>query len=82
MWPTINHSLVRERVNEFDAIPDRVQERIDRFGKQVKIIEKYVPAFNQEFPSILNLLYEASDLSNDTEDHFEKRIIYMAESLW
>ena len=39
LWPRINYSLTIDNVNNFNAILDRVEERIDRFNEKVRIIE-------------------------------------------
>ena len=82
LWPTINYSPTRDNVNNFNAILDRVEERIDRFNKKVKIIETDDSAFNEEFPGIIDFLYEASELPESSEKYFEKRFIYISKRLW
>ena len=63
LWPTINYSLTRENVDNFNTILDRVEERIDRLNERVKLVETDDSAFNEEFPGIIDFLYEASELS-------------------
>ena len=79
---TINYSLTRDNVDNFNAILDRVEERIDRFNEKVKIIETDDSAFNEEFPGIVDFLYEASDLPENSEKYFEKRFIHISKRLW
>lgn len=81
MRPTINYSPTRDNVNNFNAILDRVEERIDRFSEKVKIIETDDSAFNEEFPGIIDFLYEASDLPENSEKRFEKRFIYFEKAV-
>ena len=76
MCETISYLPARGSINNFDCIPDRVEERIDRFDKEAKIIETDESAFNEEFPGIMDFLYEAS------EKHFEKRFKYISNRLW
>ena len=59
---TIRYLPARGSINNFDCIPDRVEERIDRFDKEAKIIETDDSAFNEEFPGIMDFLYEASEI--------------------
>ena len=82
MWPTINYSLTRENVDNFNTILDRVEERIDRLNERVKFVETDDSAFNEEFPGIIDFLYEASELSENSEKQFEKRFIKLAQKLW
>ena len=94
---TIRYSTVRDDDEEFDAILDRVEERINRFklnneniedneinliNGKVKIVELDDAAFNRTFLGIMDFLYEASDLPSNGENHFEKRIIGLANRLW
>ena len=55
---------------------DRVEERIDRFNEKVKIIETDDSAFNEEFPGIVDFLYEASDLP-ETSENILKRDLFI-----
>ncbi|CAH3165058.1 unnamed protein product, partial [Porites lobata] len=82
LWPTINYSLTRENVDNFNTILDRVEERIDRLNERVKFVETDDSAFNEEFPGIIDFLYEASELSENSEKQFEKRFIKLAQKLW
>ena len=82
MWPTINYSLTRENVDNFNTILDRVEERIDRLNERVKFVETDDSAFNEEFPGIIDFLNEASELSENSEKQFEKRFIKLAQKLW
>ena len=82
LWQTINYSTVRDDDEEFDAILDRVEERINRFNEKVEIIETDDEAFNKEFLGIIYFLYEANDLPLNSEKHFEKRFINLANRLW
>ena len=82
MWPTINYSLTRENVDNFNTILDRVEERINRLNERVKFVETDDSAFNEEFPGIIDFLYEASELSENSEKQFEKRFIKLAQKLW
>ena len=79
---TINYSPVRDDDEEFDAILDRVEERINRINGKVQIVETDDAAFNRTFLGIMDFLYEASDLPSNSENHFEKRIIDLANRLW
>ena len=81
----INYSTVRDDEEEFDTILDRVEERINRINKingKVKIIETDDAAFNRTFLGIMDFLYEASVLPSNSENHFEKRFIDLANRLW
>ena len=82
LWPTINYSTVRDDEEEFDSILDRVEEQIDRINEKVKIIETDDAAFNKSFLGIIDFLYEANDLPSNSEKHFEKRFINLANRLW
>ena len=82
MCSTINYSAARDNDENFDDILDRIEERIDRFNEKVKIIETDDSAFNEEFPGIVDFLYEASDLPENSKKHFEKRFIYISKRLW
>ena len=90
LWPTINYSKVRDDDEEFHAILDRVEARIDRFNEKVEIIETDDAAFNKEFLGIVNFLYEASNFEDNTEDelskqtpqHIKKRFISIADKFW
>jgi len=48
----------------------------------LKIIELGDAAFNKEFPGIIDFLYEANEISQNTEDPIKKRIIDLADMLW
>ena len=90
LWPTINYSPVRDDDEEFNAILDRVEERIDRFNEKVEIIETGDAAFNKKFLGIVNFLYEASDFEDNTEndlskktaENIKKRFISIAHKFW
>lgn len=82
LWPTINYSLTRENVDNFNTILDRVEERIDRLNERVKFVETDDSALNEEFPGIIDFLYEASELFENSEKQFEKRFIKLAQRLW
>ena len=79
---TINYSPVRDDDEEFDAILDRVEERINRITGKVQIVETDDAAFNITFCGIMDFLNEASDLPSNSENHFEKRIVDLANRLW
>lgn len=70
---SINYSLTRESPSNFNAILDRVKERINRFKGKVKIIETEDDAFNEKFPAIVDFLYEASGLETKTKEPIEKK---------
>ena len=80
--PAIKYSHARDRDENFNAILDRVEQRINRFKKRVNFIENEDGDFNQAFPGISNFLYEASDFSTNTGNHFEKRFNKLADRLW
>ena len=82
LWPRINYSPARDDKEGFDAILDRVEERINRFNEKVKIIEEDDAALNQQFLGIIDFLYEAYDLPENNEKHFEKRFFNLANRLW
>ena len=90
LWPTIKYSAVRDNDEEFNAILDRVEKRIDRFNEKVEIIETDDAAFNKEFLGIVDFLYEASDFEHNTEnelskktpEYFKKRFISIADKFW
>ena len=80
IWPTINYSPTRDDDEEFDAILDRVEERINRIKKEVKIIEKADAAFNQQFLGIIDFLYEADDILEKREEYFRNNGKYLDSS--
>jgi len=41
LWPTINYSAARDDIDNFDAILDRVEERIDRVANCIDSSENY-----------------------------------------
>ena len=69
-------------VDNFNTILNRVEERIDRLNERVKFVETDDSAFNEEFPGIIDFLYEASESSENSEKQFEKRFIKLAQKLW
>ena len=46
LWPRINYSPARDDKEGFDAILDRVEERINRFNEKVKITDLDDAALN------------------------------------
>ena len=90
-WATIRYSPVRDDEEEFEAILDRVEERINRINGKVKIRETTDAAFNQLFMGIIDFLYEASDFEDNTDDvlaksktpeYIKKRFIDLTNRLW
>ena len=93
LWPTIRYSSARDDVEEFNAILDKVEKYFDRFNEdydEVTIEETDDAAFNQEFPGIVDFLYEACDFINCKEDELSSRIpeyikerfISISDKLW
>ena len=80
IWPTIKYSPTRDDDDEFDAILDRVEERINRIKEEVKIIEKDDAAFNQQFLGIIDFLYEAEDILEKREEYFQNNGKYLESS--
>ena len=77
-----NYSLARESTSNFNAILIRVKERINRFKGKVKIIETDDSAFNEEFPGIIDFLYEASDIETKAREPLERKFVDLAKRLW
>ena len=88
IWRTIQYSSARDDSEEFDAILDRVEERINIFklnneniedneinliNGKVKIVELDDAAFNSLFMGIIDFLYEASDYEDKSEDELTKK---------
>ena len=89
IWDRINYSAVRDDDEEFNAILDRVEERIVRFAGKVKLIETDDAAFNRKFLGIMDFLYEAHDFESNIEvkyikqtpEYIKKRFIDLADRL-
>ena len=80
IWRRIRSSPIRDDDDEFDAILDRVEERINRIKEEVKIIEKGDAAFNQQFLGIIDFLYEAEDILEKREEYFQNNGKYLESS--
>ena len=86
----INYSAVRDNEEEFDAILDRVEERMNRINGRIKFEETDDAAFNRKFFGIMDFLYEAHDFENNKEDelskktpeNIKKRFINLSNRLW
>ena len=79
---SINYFPARQTTSNFNAILDRVEEPINRFKEKAKITETEDNAFNEEFPGIIDFLYEASTLEPKTKEPLEKKFIDLAQRLW
>ena len=69
-------------VDNFNTILNRVEERIDRLNERVKFVETDDSAFNEEFPGIIDFLYEASDIETKAREPLERKFVDLAKRLW
>ena len=73
-------SFTREDEGEFDCILDRVEERIERLNQKIRAVE-IDGFFEDEFPFIIDFLVGTNSLPDNTNNHFEKRFIYLPKRM-